>query len=146
MKIYLGYDHAGKTLEPVVKAIASELAFELEDLGSQGDLTDDYPDFARVVAEKVAQDPLSVGILICGTGAGMAMAANKIHGIRAAVAYNPEVARLIRVDNNANVLALGGRILDVETAKAIIKIFLSTPFEGGRHERRVNKISALEQV
>ena len=146
MKIYLGYDHAGKELEKVVKEVAAELDIAVEDLGSSGDLTDDYPDFAKQVAEKVALGPLAKGVLICGTGAGMAISANKIHGVRAAFAYNIETARLIRAHNDANILTLGARIMDVDSVKAVIKTFLTTSFEGGRHERRVNKISALENI
>lgn len=144
MKVYLGYDHAGKALQETVKSVVAELQLPLEDFGSQGDAQDDYPDFAKVVAQKVAEDPSSVGILICGIGSGMAVAANKIKGIRAALATNVEIARLMRSDLDANVLAMGGRIMDTETARAVVKVFLTTPFSGGRHERRVNKISALE--
>ncbi len=144
MKIYLAYDHAGTPLREAVKAVAAELDIAVEDFGSQGDITDDYPDFAKVVAEKVVEDPSALGVLICGTGAGMAIAANKIKGIRAAFANNVEVARLIRADNDANVLTMGGRIMDEETAKSVVKAFLTTPFSAGRHERRVNKIAALE--
>lgn len=145
MKVYLAYDHAGTPLRATVKSVAEELQIPVEDFGSQGDATDDYPDFAKVVAENVVKDPSSVGILICGAGAGMAIAANKIKGIRAAFANTTEIARLIRADNDANVLTMGGRIMDIETARHVVKTFLTTPFARGRHERRVNKISALEQ-
>ncbi|MBI4835859.1 MAG: ribose 5-phosphate isomerase B [Candidatus Abawacabacteria bacterium] len=145
MKIYLGYDHAGQALKDMVYEVANEMQVDIEDLGSHGDLQDDYPDFAVDVAEKVAKDPATKGVLICGAGAGMAIAANKVPGVRAAFANNVEIARLIRAHNDANILTLGGRMTDGGTAKAIIKTFLTTDFEGGRHERRVNKISALEQ-
>lgn len=144
MKIYLGYDHAGNHFRDLVKGVAEEMHMELEDLGSHGDMNDDYPDFAKLVGDKVKMDPTARGILVCGIGAGMAIAANKISGIRAAFANNVELARLIRAHNDANVLTLGSRIMDEETTKAVIKTFLTTDFEGGRHERRVNKISALE--
>lgn len=145
MHIYLGYDHAGRALkESVVQAIEA-LDGTVVDLGSAGDMQDDYPDFALAVAQKVAEDPSAKGVLICGTGAGMAIAANKVSGIRAAAAETEELARLIRADNDANILTLAGRITPPELAQKITTTFLTTPFDGGRHQRRVNKITAIEQ-
>ena len=145
MHIYLGYDHAGRSLrEAVINAIET-LGGTVTDLGSEGDMNDDYPDFAFAVAKKVAEDPSAKGILMCGTGAGMAIAANKIPGIRAATADTELVAQMIRADNDANILALAGRILSSELAQKVVTAFLSTPFEGGRHQRRIGKIMALEQ-
>jgi ribose 5-phosphate isomerase B len=145
MHIYLGYDHAGKVLKESVMQSIDALGATVVDLGSTGDMHDDYPDFALVVAEKVSEDPSAKGILICGTGAGMAIAANKVSGIRAATADTEETARLIRAHNDANILALAGRIIAPELAQKIITTFLTTDFAGGRHQRRVNKIIAIEQ-
>jgi ribose 5-phosphate isomerase B len=145
MHIYLGYDHAGKILKESVMQTIDALGGTVVDLGSTGDMHDDYPDFALVVAEKVSEDPSAKGILICGTGAGMAIAANKVSGIRAATADTEETARLIRAHNDANILALAGRIIAPELAQKIITTFLTTDFAGGRHQRRVNKIIAIEQ-
>ncbi len=144
MKIYLGYDHAGQSLKEPILQVLKELGHEVKDLGSKGDDNDDYPDFAQKVAEKVQKDPASRGVLMCGTGVGMAMVANKFHGIRAAFADSVELARLGRAHNDANVLTMAGRMTNDEIAKSIVKTFLETSFEGGRHERRVNKITALE--
>ena len=144
MHIYLGYDHAGRPLRDVVIAAVEALGGTITDLGSEGDIHDDYPDFAFAVAKKVAEDPSAKGILMCGTGAGMAIAANKIAGIRAATADTEQVAQMIRSDNDANILALAGRILSAELAQKVVTMFLNTPFEGGRHQRRVSKIMALE--
>lgn len=145
MHIYLGYDHAGRSLQEVVIKVVEALGGSVTDLGSQGDLNDDYPDFAFAIAEKVVQDPSSKGILICGTGAGMAMAANKVPGIRAAAAESVVIAKMIRAHNDANILALAGRSTAPELAQLIVKTFLTTNFDGGRHQRRVNKITAFEQ-
>ncbi len=145
MHIYLGYDHAGKVLKDSVIQSVEALDGTVVDLGSAGDMQDDYPDFALLVAHKVAEDPSAKGILICGTGAGMAIAANKVSGIRAATAETEEIAKLIRADNDANILALAGRIIPPELAQKITTTFLTTDFEGGRHQRRVNKITAIEQ-
>lgn len=144
MRIYLGYDHAGQSLQKPVLEVLKELGHEVKDIGSRGDINDDYPDFAQKVAEKVQKDPASLGILMCGTGVGMAMVANKFRGIRAVFADSVELARLGRAHNDANILTMAGRMTNDEIAKAIVKIFLETPFEGGRHERRVNKITSLE--
>lgn len=144
MKIYLGYDHAGQSLKEPVLQILKDLGHEVKDVGSKGDINDDYPDFAEKVSEKVQKDSASRGILMCGTGVGMAMVANKFHGIRAAFADSVELARLGRAHNDANVLTMAGRMTNDEVAKSIVKTFLETPFDGGRHERRVNKITALE--
>ncbi len=145
MHIYLGYDHAGRSLREAVIMAVEALGGTITDLGSEGDMNDDYPDFAFAVAKKVAEDPSAKGILVCGAGAGMAIAANKIPGIRAATADTELAAQMIRSDNDANILALAGRILSAELAQKVVTTFLSTPFEGGRHQRRVGKIMALEQ-
>lgn len=114
------------------------------DFGTYATESVDYPDFAALVGRAVASGEVDCGILVCGSGVGMAIAANKIDGIRAAVATETESARLSRSHNNANVLALGARLTQEAQAKDIVSIFLETPYEGGRHQRRVDKISALE--
>ncbi len=145
MNIYLGYDHAGKNLADGIKQSIIASGNQVFDMGSAGDAGDDYPDFAFMIAQKVMVDPESRGILICGTGAGMAMAANKVAGIRAAVATSEQEATLIRTDNNANILALAGRLTPADLAEKLVKIFLNTDFIGGRHQRRIDKITAYEK-
>ncbi len=123
----------------------TEAGRAVEDLGVFSEARADYPDQARAVAEQVAAHPGSRGLLVCGSGTGMAIAANKIAGIRAAVACDEEVARLSRAHNDANILCLGARTTAPETAARALKIFLATAFEGGRHADRVAKIGALER-
>jgi len=144
MRIFAGSDHAGFTLRTALVAKLQEAGLEVEDLGSPSESSVDYPDYARAVAGRVAADPGARGLLVCGTGIGMCIAANKVPGIRAAVVESVEAARLARAHNDANVLCLGGRFLPAPRAEEILKVFLETPFEGGRHERRVAKIAAIE--
>ncbi len=143
--IYLGADHAGFHLKEELKKYLKELGYEYKDLGNQElDPKDDYPDFALVVAEKVTQTK-EKGILICATGFGMAIAANKIKGIRAAVCWDEFTALQSREHNDANVLCLGGKVIDSETAKKIARIWLETEFVGEeRHIRRLKKIEDIE--
>ena len=143
--IYLGSDHAGFHLKEELKKYLGELGCEYEDLGNKElDLEDDFPDYAIKVAEKIAGTN-SKGILICATGLGMCMAANKVKGIRAAVAWDDFTALQSREHNNANVLCLAGKVLDTETAKKIVNIWLETEFSGGeRHVRRLNKINEIK--
>jgi ribose 5-phosphate isomerase B len=143
MRIALGADHAGVTLKHDVKRLLDELGHPYEDFGTQTDESVDYPDFAERVGRRVAGGEFDRGILICGTGIGMAMAANKIPGVRAAPVTDLDTARLSREHNDANVLALGARILGKERALDIVRVFLETPFAGGRHERRIRKVDAL---
>jgi ribose 5-phosphate isomerase B len=141
MRIYIGSDHAGYRLKSVLKDYLESLLHEIVDLGVfEGTTPADYPDIAREVAEKVYENLESFGILVCGTGTGMCMTANKHLGIRAGSANTEELAVYARAHNNANILCLGERITDEETAKNIARLFLETPFEGGRHEARVKKI------
>jgi ribose 5-phosphate isomerase B len=138
--IILGSDHAGFDLKEKVKKALDRLGVPHEDVGSQSTESVDYPDYAHRVAEAVAAGRHTRGIVVCGTGIGVSMAANRHAGVRAAVAYDEETARLSREHNDANVLALGGRSLDHALAERILEVWLKTPFAGGRHARRVEKI------
>lgn len=142
--IYIGCDHGGFALkQEIFKYIKEDLALEIEDLGCHDTSSVDYPDYAEKVCRKVVSENAK-GILICGTGIGISIAANKINGIRCALCSEPFSAEMTRKHNNANVLAMGGRTTGPELAKSIVKAFLSTDFEGGRHQNRLDKISALE--
>jgi ribose 5-phosphate isomerase B len=143
--IFIGADHAGFALKEQLKKQLAQAGVPLEDLGVFSEARADYPDQARAVAEKVAANPGSRGLLVCGSGTGMAIAANKIAGIRAAVACDEEVARLSRAHNDANILCLGARTTDTKAAGRSLAVFLETEFEGGRHADRVAKIGALEK-
>lgn len=138
-KIFLASDHAGLELKNLIKKHFPK--FEIEDLGTFNEDSVDYPDFADLVAQKLSHHPSYYGLLVCGSGQGMAIRANRYPHIRAALCWNGETAKLARAHNNANVLCLGGRMLEAEAAFEIIKTFLETGFEGGRHERRVGKLS-----
>jgi ribose 5-phosphate isomerase B len=144
MRIAIGADHAGFTLKNDLRDALRASGHEVEDLGTDSATSTDYPDYALKVARQVASGDADRGVLVCATGIGMSIAANKVHGIRAALGTNPEEVRLVRAHNNANVLTFGQKFVDAPTAENLTKIFLETPFEGGRHERRVNKISAME--
>lgn len=144
MQIYIGADHAGYELKNKMSAyIEKELKHEVTDLGTFNGDTVDYPDIAREVAEKVFENPGSMGILVCGTGTGMCMVANKQKGIRAASCDNETLARAARAHNDANMLCFGQRIVGEELAKNVVKAFLETAFEGGRHQARVDKIESV---
>ncbi len=145
MRIALGSDHAGYELKEKIKAFLKGIGIELNDCGTDSPGSVDYPDFAKKVASEINSGAADRGILFCGTGIGMSMAANKIAGIRAALVSTPDAARLSRSHNDANVLCLAGRFLDPGAAEEVIRIWLETPFEGGRHQRRVDKIMALAQ-
>jgi len=145
MKVALGCDHAGFDLKQSIKAYLSKLGVWVEDMGTGSKESVDYPDYAEKVAAEVKDGKADRGILICHTGVGVCISANKIRGIRAAPAWDVEVARLSRQHNDANVLCLSGGFLDPKLALEIVKAWVETPFEGGRHQRRVNKISQLEQ-
>jgi len=144
-RIVAGSDHAGLLLRAEAVRIAREKGFQVEDLGPFGADSVDYPDFARKVAEEVASGRARLGILVCGTGIGMSIAANKVKGVRAAVCRSEYEARMARAHNDANVLCLGERVTGLGLGGAVVAEFLSQPFEGGRHERRVRKISDLEK-
>jgi ribose 5-phosphate isomerase B len=144
--IYLGADHAGYNLKEEIKKYLEELGYGYEDLGNTHlDPKDDYPDFALKVAEKVAETG-EKGIIICGTGIGSCIAANKIKGIRAALVWDEFTTRQSREHNNSNILCLGGRVLDSETARKLVRLWLETEFSGEeRHIKRLEKIKEAEQ-
>jgi ribose 5-phosphate isomerase B len=146
MKIALGADHAGVELKRKIKQVLEQEGAVVTDEGAFSSESVDYPDFARKVGVKVASKAADYGILICGTGIGMSIAANKIAGVRAAKADTEEEAHLSRQHNDANVLALGARILAEETALKIVHTWLRTSFEGGRHQRRVDKVTEIERT
>jgi ribose 5-phosphate isomerase B len=139
--ICFGCDHAGFELKEEVKRKLSSLVEEVKDFGTNSNDSVDYPDFVHPVAEFVGENKDAVGILICGSANGVAMTANKHEGVRAAVCWNKEVTALARKHNDANILCLPARFISSDEASAMIEIFLNTPFEGGRHEKRVKKIS-----
>jgi ribose 5-phosphate isomerase B len=139
--VILGSDHAGFALKEKVKVELTRLGVPWEDVGTDsGERPVDYPDFAHEVAEAVASGRVPRGVVVCGTGIGVSIAANRHRGVRAAVVYDEKTARLSREHNDANVLALGGRSLDHALALRLLQIWLTAPFEGGRHARRVEKI------
>ena len=144
-KVVFGSDHAGLHLRPEAVKFAKELGFEVEDLGPTATDSVDYPDFAKRVAQTVTQGRARFGVLVCGTGIGMAISANKVRGVRACTATSEFEARMARAHNDANVLCLGERVVGVGLGLSILKVFLETKFEGGRHQRRVEKIAALEK-
>jgi ribose 5-phosphate isomerase B len=145
MKIALGADHAGYELKDQIKQHLREQSIDVLDEGTSSPESVDYPDYARAVAHDVIERRANWGILVCGSGIGMAIAANKVDGIRAANVSSEYEAQMSREHNNANVLALGARILKPDEAIRIVDRWLSTQFAGGRHERRVEKISAIEK-
>jgi ribose 5-phosphate isomerase B len=144
-RVIAGSDHAGLNLRAEAVKVARAAGFEVEDLGPFTGESVDYPDYARQVAEAVAAGRARLGILVCGTGIGMSISANKVHGVRAAHCVTEFDARMARAHNDANVLCIGERVLGLGVAAAVVKAFLETPFEGGRHQRRVDKIGALER-
>ena len=139
-KISLASDHAGFKLKEKIKKNLKKKKIKIIDLGPKTDSPVDYPDFAKKVARSVLLKKSNIGILVCGSGTGMAMSANKIKKIRAAVCYNRASTSLSRKHNNANILALGSRLTNKSTALKLVNIFLNTKFEGGRHLRRVKKV------
>lgn len=144
MKVSIASDHAGFEEKELLKPYLEELGHEVIDRGPDSDDRVDYPDFAELVAKDVAGGEADRGVLVCGTGIGMAIAANKVDGVRAANVTTPEFAALSREHNDANIVTVSGRFVTDETNRAIVKAFLETAFGGGRHEGRVAKIMALE--
>jgi len=144
VKLAVASDHAGLLLRAEAVKAARELGHEVEDLGPAGAESVDYPDFARRVGQRVASGEAQAGVLVCGTGIGMSIAANKVPGIRAALCTSEFEARMARAHNDANVLCLGERVVGAGLAGSIVRAFLSQPFEGGRHERRVAKLRELD--
>jgi len=145
LKIALGSDHAGFELKEAIKKHLSSNKIQFEDFGTYSKESCDYPDIAEVVAEAVKSGMFDFGILICGTGIGISIAANKIEGIRAALCHDTFSAKAARAHNNANILAMGARVIGEGLCFEIIDAFLATQFEGGRHQRRVDKIHEIEK-
>ncbi|MGA9995238.1 MAG: ribose 5-phosphate isomerase B [Pyrinomonadaceae bacterium] len=145
MKIALASDHAGYAEKERLKKVLEELGVEFEDLGTVSEESVDYPDYARKVAESVARGESEQGVLVCGSGTGMAITANKVAGVRAAVAWSEETARLARQHNDANVLAIGARTTPPQEIPKIVRAWFATKFEGGRHAARVEKITQIER-
>ena len=146
MKIAIAADHAGFALKEKLRSRLAQEGHEVVDFGANSAESCDYPDFAQPAARDVAQGRSDRGILVCSTGIGMAMAANKMAGVRAAPAQSEDEVRLTREHNDANVLTLGAKYLDEETAAGLVRLFLDTEFAGGRHARRVAKIAQLERT
>lgn len=144
MKVAIGADHGGFSLKEDIKAFLDEEGIEYKDFGTYSQESVDYPDIALPVAQAVANQEFDRGILICGTGIGIGIAANKVAGIRAALAHDTFSAHASREHNDANILTMGERVIGPGLAKDIVKIWLHTEFEGGRHQRRVDKIMAIE--
>ena len=137
MKIALASDHAGYAEKERLKPLLLDLGLQVEDLGTTSESSVDYPDYARKVAEEVATHRADQGVLVCGSGTGMAITANKVAGVRAAVAWSEETARLARQHNDANVLAIGARTTPAELIPNIVRAWFTSDFEGGRHAQRV---------
>lgn len=145
MKLYIGSDHAGYELkEKIVTALTAE-GIEIEDFGTSNEESCDYPDIGLKVAEAVVAGDDNQGLLICGTGVGMAIAANKVPGVRAALAFNTYVAQYAKEHNNANILVLPGRVIGKDMALAMIHAWKNSRFSGDRHQRRLDKINAIEK-
>lgn len=144
MKIAVGCDHAGVALKLEILPVLEELSIEWEDFGTKDEESVDYPDFGEKVSEAVSKGDVERGILICGTGIGMSIVANKFIGVRAALCSEDYSAKMSRMHNDANLLVLPGRIIGKDIARHIVRIWFTTDFEGGRHQRRLDKINAIE--
>jgi ribose 5-phosphate isomerase B len=144
MRIAVGSDHAGYLLKQFLASHLAEMGHDVDDLGTDSERSVDYPEFGAAVGRAVSEGRAELGLCACGTGMGIAIAANKIPGVRAAVVHDVTTARLARAHNHANVLCMGGRILGTEVAKDAIETFLATEPMGGRHARRIEEIEALE--
>ncbi|MFH1484598.1 MAG: ribose 5-phosphate isomerase B [Chloroflexota bacterium] len=145
MRVAIGCDHAGLNLKQAVMSVLSEMGHEYEDFGCYDNASVDYPDICQCVAQAVARGDFEHGILVCSTGIGMSMAANKVHGIRAALCHDTFSARRTREHNDANVLCLGEWVVGLGLAAEIVKTYLASEFVGGRHARRLDKMQAIER-
>ena len=145
MRIALASDHAGYAEKEQLKPLLKDLGVDFEDLGTASDASVDYPEYARKVAEKVSRGEVDQGLLVCGSGTGMAIAANKVPGVRAAVAWTEDVARLAREHNDANVLSIGARVTPADEIPKIVRAWFDAKFAGGRHAQRVEKITEMER-
>ncbi len=145
MKVIIASDHGGINIRKEIMNLMEELEIQYEDLGCDCETSVDYPDYALPVAERVAKGEFDRGILICGTGIGMSIAANKVKGIRAALVHDMFSAQATRAHNNSNVLTMGERVIGPGLAREIARVWLTTEFEGGRHETRIGKIAKAEK-
>lgn len=146
MKIAIGCDHGGLEHKNAIAEHLKERGFEVKDFGIYEQVSVDYPDIAVQVAASIKSGESELGILVCGTGIGMSLAANKVKGIRAAAVSEHFSAKYTRLHNNSNILCLGGRVIGVGTALELVDLFVDTEFEGGRHAKRVDKITAIEEA
>ena len=144
-RIAIGSDHAGFSVKETIKKYLENAGYTVDDQGTGSEDSVDYPDFGKAVGERVATKQADLGIAVCGSGIGISIAANKVPGIRAALAHDIVTAQLAREHNDANVLALGARIVTPAAALEMVQTFLNTPFAGGRHQRRLDKITKLER-
>jgi ribose 5-phosphate isomerase B len=142
--LVIGCDHGGLELKSVLSEALRQRGLELRDMGTDNDDSVDYPDFAEKVAGAVSRGEADCGVLICGTGIGMSIVANKFPGVRAALVTDEYMARMAKEHNNANILVLGGRVIDAMSASRIVGVWLDASYEGGRHQRRLDKIASIE--
>jgi len=145
MKWYAGSDHAGLALKNHLVAVLREQGDEVVDIGTNDDKSVDYPDFGAEVGRRVVADPGTQGLIVCGTGIGISIAANKVPGVRAALVHDSFTAEMARAHNNANVVAMGARVLGIGVAESALAAFRKTQFEGGRHQRRVDLLGTLDK-
>ena len=145
MKIVIGNDHAAVALKQEMAAYLTELGHEVINIGTDTSDSCNYPEYGEKAGRMVAAGEVDCGVLICGTGVGISIAANKVKGVRAAVCSDPVTARLVKEHNNANIIAFGARIVGSETAKAILDAYLNAEFQGGRHKKRIDMIHAIEE-
>jgi len=143
--VVIGSDHRGIAAKRIVADVLREMGIAVEDVGPSDERSVDYPDFAETVARSVASGKASRGVLVCGSGIGMSIAANKIAGIRAALVHEPEAARMSRLHNDANVLVLAGATDESHKTREIVRVWMTTSFEGGRHQARLDKIAEMER-
>lgn len=144
-RIAIGSDHAGFSVKETIRKYLQGAGYSVNDLGTTSEESVDYPDYGKAVGERVVSKQADLGIAVCGTGIGISIAANKLPGVRAALAHDVNTARLAREHNDANVLALGGRVVTGEAALEMVRVFLTTTYLGGRHQRRLDKIAAIEK-
>lgn len=144
-RIAIGSDHAGFSVKEIIRKYLETSGYSVSDLGTSSEESVDYPDYGKAVGERVVSKQADLGIAVCGSGIGISIAANKVPGVRAALAHDVNTARLAREHNDANVLALGGRIVTGEAAIEMVQVFLSTAYLGGRHQHRLDKITAIEK-
>jgi ribose 5-phosphate isomerase B len=145
MMIVLGSDHGGLELKAAVRQVLEERGLQTKDMGTGNDDSVDYPDFAEKVALAVSRGEAELGVLICGTGIGMSIAANKFPGVRAALVTDDYMAQMARQHNNANILVMGGRVMSANHARRLVQVWLDAEYEGGRHQKRLDKIARIEQ-